>query len=61
MPIRLLVKSKAEVGDRPPQEVVLNADSVTLGRDKGCEVVLNHTAVSRRHAQILVIEPELPQ
>ncbi|MGC4116701.1 MAG: FHA domain-containing protein [Myxococcales bacterium] len=53
MPIRLLVKSKAEVGERPPQEVVLNADAVTLGRDKGCEVVLNDTAVSRRHAQIV--------
>ncbi|HEY3452888.1 MAG TPA: FHA domain-containing protein [Myxococcales bacterium] len=53
MPIRLLVKSKAEVGERPPQEVVLNSDSVVLGRDKTCEVVLNDTAVSRRHAQIV--------
>jgi len=53
MPIRLLLKSKADVGERPPQEVVLTTDSVVLGRDKGCEVVLNDQAVSRRHAQIV--------
>lgn len=53
MPIRLIVKSQAQTGERPPQEVVLNQELVTLGRDKTCEVVLNDQAVSRRHAQIL--------
>ena len=53
MPIRLLVKSKAETGDRPSQEVLLSAEKVSLGRDKVCEVVLNDQVVSRRHAQIV--------
>jgi len=53
MPIRLLVKSKAETGERPPQEVVLQGEAVVLGRDKVCEVVLNDQVVSRRHAQVL--------
>lgn len=53
MPIRLLVKSKGETGSRPSQEVVLDAEQVTLGRDKACEVVLNDPVVSRRHAQIV--------
>jgi pSer/pThr/pTyr-binding forkhead associated (FHA) protein len=53
MPIRLLLKSKAETGERPAQEVVLSSDAVVLGRDKACELVLNDQVVSRRHAQIL--------
>ncbi|MBI5549719.1 MAG: FHA domain-containing protein [Deltaproteobacteria bacterium] len=53
MPIRLLVKSKAETGNRPPEEVVLDAEEVTLGRDKACEVLLNDPVVSRRHVQIV--------
>ncbi|HCF60129.1 MAG TPA: FHA domain-containing protein [Myxococcales bacterium] len=53
MPIRLLVKSKAQTGNRASEEVVLNEEQVTLGRDKSCNVVLNEPVVSRRHVSIV--------
>ncbi|MFN7134580.1 MAG: FHA domain-containing protein, partial [Myxococcales bacterium] len=52
MPVRLLVKSKAETGAKPPQEVVLPQDLITVGRDAGCQVVLNDPFVSRNHLRI---------
>lgn len=53
MPIRLLVRSKAETGDAPPQEAVLDADRVCIGRDKTCDIVINDPSVSRRHVRIV--------
>jgi pSer/pThr/pTyr-binding forkhead associated (FHA) protein len=32
--------------------VTLTEDTITLGRDDGCDVVLAQTAVSRNHARI---------
>jgi pSer/pThr/pTyr-binding forkhead associated (FHA) protein len=53
MPVRLLLKSKAVTGDRPPQQMVLSEDAIIVGRDKACNVVLNESVVSRRHCSIV--------
>lgn len=53
MPVRFLVKSKAETGDKAPEEQLLSGDKILLGRDKGCAVVLNDPTVSRAHAQLV--------
>jgi len=52
MPVRLLVKAKAETGGQA-QELVLGDEQVTIGRDKGCNLVLNDSVGSRRHVRIL--------
>ncbi len=52
MPVRLLVKSKAETGAKPPQEMVLGQDLITVGRDDGCQVVLKDPFISRNHLRI---------
>src|SRR4051794_34921214 len=52
MPVRLLLKSKAETGDQAPKELVLAHDQITIGRDTTCQVSLNEKAVSRAHARI---------
>ena len=44
----LLVNVKAEVNEKHP----LNGESVVVGRDRSCAIVLTHPAVSRRHARI---------
>jgi len=53
MSVRLVVKQRsAEGGAKTGTEQVLDAQSITLGRDKSCEVVLQEQAVSRKHARI---------
>jgi pSer/pThr/pTyr-binding forkhead associated (FHA) protein len=53
MSVRLTVKQRsAEGGAKSGTEQVLDASSITMGRDKACEVVLQEQAVSRRHARI---------
>ncbi|MBL8934826.1 MAG: FHA domain-containing protein, partial [Archangium sp.] len=53
MGVRLTVKRRAEAGGaEKPQVVTLTEDTITLGRDDGCDVVLAQTAVSRNHARI---------
>src|SRR5687768_15365531 len=53
MSIRLLVRRRGEAGGADkPTEVLLDSDSVTLGRDPACQVVLAQQAVSRSHARI---------
>ena len=53
MGVRLTVKRRAEAGGaEKPQVVTLSEDTITLGRDDGCDVVLAQTAVSRNHARI---------
>ena len=44
----LLVNVKPEVNEKHP----LNGESVMVGRDRSCAIVLTHPAVSRRHARI---------
>ena len=44
----LLVNVKPEVNEKHP----LNGESVVVGRDRSCAIVLTHPAVSRRHAKI---------
>lgn len=44
----LLVNVKPETNEKHP----LNSESVTVGRDRSCAIVLTHPAVSRRHAKI---------
>jgi pSer/pThr/pTyr-binding forkhead associated (FHA) protein len=53
MSIRLLVKQRSQAGGADQgTEVLLEDESITLGRDKSCEVVLAEQAVSRSHARI---------
>jgi pSer/pThr/pTyr-binding forkhead associated (FHA) protein len=52
MPVRLLVKSRAVTGDKPPEEFVLSDEVIAIGRDKVCQVVLNDQVVSRTHVRI---------
>lgn len=53
MGVRLTVKRRAEAGGaEKPQVVTLTEDTITLGRDDGCDVVLAQSAVSRSHARI---------
>lgn len=53
MGVRLTVKRRAEAGGaEKPQVVTLTEDTITLGRDDGCDVVLAQSAVSRNHARI---------
>lgn len=53
MSVRLTVTQRSEAGSSvKPVEHVLDEASITLGRDKGCQVVLSQQAVSRNHARI---------
>src|SRR5512140_2374246 len=53
MSVRLTVTQRSEAGSAAkPVEHVLDEASITLGRDKGCQVVLAQQAVSRNHARI---------
>jgi pSer/pThr/pTyr-binding forkhead associated (FHA) protein len=53
MSVRLTVTQRSEAGSSAkPVEHVLDEASITLGRDKGCQVVLAQQAVSRNHARI---------
>ncbi|MFN0062521.1 MAG: FHA domain-containing protein [Myxococcaceae bacterium] len=53
MSVRLLIRQRSEEGGTgKPEEVVLDAPVMTLGRDKSCQVVLSQQAVSRTHARI---------
>ncbi|MFE8596727.1 FHA domain-containing protein [Archangium violaceum] len=51
MSVRLTVKQSSEAGAKPTEHVLDDA-IITLGRDKGCQVVLAQQAVSRSHARI---------
>jgi serine/threonine-protein kinase len=44
----LLVNVKSETNERHP----ISGDSIMVGRDRTCSIVLTHPAVSRRHARI---------
>jgi len=44
----LLVNVKPDVNEKH----LLNGESVMVGRDRSCAIVLTHPAVSRRHARI---------
>jgi serine/threonine protein kinase len=44
----LLVNVKAETNERH----AIQGDSIVVGRDRTCSIVLSHPAVSRRHARI---------
>lgn len=53
MSVRLTVTQRTEAGSAAkPIEHVLDEAAITLGRDKGCQVVLMQQAVSRNHARI---------
>ncbi len=53
MSVRLTVTQRSEAGSAAkPVEHTLDEASITLGRDKGCQVVLAQQAVSRNHARI---------
>jgi len=53
MSVRLTVTQRSEAGSAAkPIEHVLDEAVITLGRDKGCQVVLAQQAVSRNHARI---------
>ncbi|WNG45674.1 FHA domain-containing protein [Archangium minus] len=51
MSVRLTVKESSTSGGKAT-EFVLDESIITLGRDKGCQVVLAQQAVSRSHARI---------
>lgn len=51
MPSLILLKSPE--GASPNKNIPLNADLMVIGRDEnGCQIVIPHHAVSRKHAQI---------
>lgn len=51
MPSLILLKSPE--GASPNKNIPLNADQMVIGRDEnGCQIVIPHHAVSRKHAQI---------
>jgi pSer/pThr/pTyr-binding forkhead associated (FHA) protein len=53
MSVRLTVTQRSEAGSAAkPVEHVLDDPSITLGRDKACQVVLAQQSVSRNHARI---------
>lgn len=53
MSVRLTVTQRSEAGSSAkPAEHTLDEPSITLGRDKSCQVVLAQQAVSRNHARI---------
>lgn len=53
MAVRLLVRQRSEAGGAEKgTEVLLDEDTIQLGRDKTCHVVLAQQAVSRTHARI---------
>jgi pSer/pThr/pTyr-binding forkhead associated (FHA) protein len=53
MSVRLTVTQRSEAGSSAkPAEYTLDEPSITLGRDKSCQVVLAQQAVSRNHARI---------
>lgn len=53
MSVRLTVTQRSEAGSAAKSvEHVLDEASITLGRDKSCQVVLAQQAVSRNHARI---------
>lgn len=53
MTVRLTVKQRSEQGGaEKPSVVLLEDDTITLGRDTNCQVVLAQQAVSRTHARI---------
>ncbi len=52
MPLRFTIKSKAETGEKPPEQVVLDGEVLTVGRDKVCNLVLADPVVSRKHVQL---------
>src|ERR1044071_1103441 len=55
MPSLVLLKSPDPTsgGASPNKNIPLNADSMVIGRDEnGCQIVIPHHAVSRKHAQI---------
>ena len=47
--VRLIVK----LGGCPQREVAV-AQSLTIGREQGCDLVIDHASVSRRHAEIRI-------
>ncbi|MBN9120077.1 MAG: SpoIIE family protein phosphatase [Planctomycetes bacterium] len=52
MPSLILLKSPE--GASPNKNIPLNADQMVIGRDEnGCQIVIPHHAVSRKHAQIV--------
>ena len=53
MSVRLTVTERTGTGEDKPVEFVLDEATITLGRDKNCQVVLPQQAVSRAHARIL--------
>lgn len=52
MSVRLLVRQRSEAGGDKPTELILDEEVITLGRDRGSNVVLAQQAVSRNHARI---------
>jgi pSer/pThr/pTyr-binding forkhead associated (FHA) protein len=53
MGVRLTVKKRGERGgDEKPHVVTLDDETINLGRDGTCQVVLAQQAVSRNHARI---------
>ena len=52
MPSLILLKSPPE-GASPNKNIPLTGDQMVIGRDEnGCQIVIPHHAVSRKHAQI---------
>jgi sigma-B regulation protein RsbU (phosphoserine phosphatase) len=51
--MQCLILIKAPGGSSAGQSYPLNADTIVLGREDTCDIVIPNTAVSRRHAQII--------
>lgn len=51
MPSLILMKSPD--GGTPNKTIPLNGDLMVIGREDGCQIVIPHHAVSRKHAQIV--------
>jgi hypothetical protein len=47
------------IQDKKPKTFIIDKETVTIGRDEGCDVVLPYAGFSRKHAEINLIHDEI--
>ncbi len=49
---KLVFANNLELEPRPPETYLSQTRVISVGRQEGCSLVINHTTISRRHAEI---------